>query len=69
MTDEPAELPAYGRGAERLLRALVARGLRSDALRAGAALAIALDERRRSVDDGVDSSDELLEALDQAGER
>lgn len=68
MSDDDGEMPAYGRGAERLLRELVARGLRADALRAGAALALALDERRQAIDDGADGGDALSAALDELGE-
>jgi hypothetical protein len=39
---------AIGRGAAKLLAALVRRGLRKDCLLAAAQLAIALDERPRS---------------------
>ncbi|WP_249021054.1 hypothetical protein [Conexibacter sp. S30A1] len=62
---DPGELPAFSRGAERLLSELVQRGLPAESVPVAARLVIALDERRLTVNADDDGADALLKALDQ----
>lgn len=81
MSDQPAEMPAYGPGAERLLRELIERGLSPDAVQPAAALILRLDSGAASAigtsapsaststsATEPDAAAELLSMLDAASE-
>lgn len=80
MSDHDRPMPAFSPGAADLLRELIARGLRDDAVPAAAALTIALDRgvrgratsstsasTSRGSANSADAGDELARLLDELG--